>query len=300
VSAFPQINWITQGKDLNDYRPAIGPDGQTAVFERTFVDSGVPTRLYKVTSLDDADPRPLVAVSDPLMQQTRPDWCWEIDRIAFNSDHARKKDKRTGSLTLSIVDRHGDKLVDVPNSEGFLYPQWNKAGTALTVMNKNEKSAQPRPCTSVIDSSGKMLRANVIGNDRAGAAMCGGMPAVNPSNDKLVAYAGQPALGTWNAGKEGALYDENTNYIFLNAESSGLFSSAPMEDGATLTRYSASFHGRAPAWSPDGRYIVFESIRNADTFALFLFDRQGTGYPVQLTDPSHEAHMRSFSRMERD
>ena len=32
---YPKVNWITNGKDWKDYRPAIASDGKTILFERS-------------------------------------------------------------------------------------------------------------------------------------------------------------------------------------------------------------------------------------------------------------------------
>jgi dipeptidyl aminopeptidase/acylaminoacyl peptidase len=58
-----------------------------------------------------------------------------------------------------------------------------------------------------------------------------------------------------------------------------------MEHGASLTTYDPAHQGRAPACSPDGRTIAFESNRSGKGYAIYL-DDLATGAIVQATDPS--------------
>ena len=45
MASFPEINWITEGDNFEDYRPAIGPDGGTVIFERTYFDIYPPANV---------------------------------------------------------------------------------------------------------------------------------------------------------------------------------------------------------------------------------------------------------------
>jgi len=270
MSNYPVVTWITDGTTASDYRPAIAADGKTIVFERSGQKEG--TVLYRLV-IGSGDP-PHRFLPTLNAGQTRPDWCWANGRIAFNV-------AADGSNSVSLVDSDGNHVSPVKNTGGFVYPQWDAAGKRLVVMNQSA-SASPKPCSSVIDTGGGMVHPNVNGKDAAGTPMYGGMPAVSPEDADLIAFAGQPDSPEW--GSSG--YQQSLNYIFVNQAGSSGYSSNPLEPLAPTGKFTPSFQGRAPAWSPDGRYIVFESDRSGG-YALFLFDRRHSNKaPIQLTDPT--------------
>jgi WD40-like Beta Propeller Repeat len=286
MSNFPSINWITAGLAFNDYRPTMGPDGCTAIFERTGLEvlpPGVkPTLLYSMDVYSTSSPRILIESPNAPQVQTRPDWCWKTNMIVFNND------------ILHIVNGDGSRPAPIPGTNGYIYPQWWPDGSQLTVYNTS-KVAVPKPCSSVIAANGSMITVNINGNDADNNPVYGGMPAVNPANPELIAFAGQPEIANWGNDNMGLLYNQFNNYIFLNSVTNNVFSSAPMEPGASVTQFDSQFQGRAPAWSPDGRYIVFESNRVGNAYALYLFDTQNPeNAAVQLTDTAYPCQHAKF------
>jgi hypothetical protein len=269
------------------YRPAVDATGCTVIFERTPA-AGGDTKLYTM-ALGQTSPTPVpflqASVLDAPTIQTRPDVCWKTGRVAFNG-------APSSSATKHVVIAKGDgsAVRHLQGSDGWVYPAWSAHGGALAVMNSSA-SASPKPCTSQVDpSTGAILEANLDGHVGA-VPMFGGMPAVNPTNAIHVAYAGQPDTGNWN-GK--ANYDQDFNYVFVNSGSSGSFSSAPLEPGASTSAFDPHHQGRAPAWSPDARWVVFESNRLGG-YALFLFDTHNpSAAAVQLTATSYGAQHAKF------
>ena len=280
MGSFPDINWITKGENFEDYRPAIGPDGGTVIFERTFFDIYPPVNvtLFRMVSLDDKDPAPFVP--GDVNALTRPDWCWNQNKIAYN-----RAETENDVQTVWQINDDGTNRQEIMGTQFFLYPQWDRDGKTLTVMNKNVDSANPKPCSTVIDLKSETIKyPNADGTDQNGTPLFGGMPAVNPNDPLTIAFAGQPVLANWNPGQKVAKYNQDRNYIFLNSFTNQVFSSSPLEKGASITNFDPKYQGRAPAWSPHGRYIVFESNRadsSKELYALYLFDTQGNGAPPQ-------------------
>ncbi len=284
MSTYPTMNIITSNPDYSDYRPAVGSAGSVVIFERTPMAAGSPTLLYVVDDLSNPDPQPFIS-SDGPGQQTRADWCWQTNQIAFNGVHQ----------TVWTMNGDGSSPAKIDGTAQFNYPAWSQDGSSLTVMNASD-GATPQPSTSQMNTSGTITYQNLNGNDADGNVLFGGMPAVNPNNSLLVAFAGQPNIAAWPPpnppSKSG--YNQSANYIFLNTQSGSTFSSSPLESAAPIDNYDRSYQGRAPAWSPDGRYVVFESNRNGG-YAIFLFDTQNpNNAPVQLTEGSYGSQHAKF------
>jgi Tol biopolymer transport system component len=190
-----------------------------------------------------------------------------------------------------IAEPSGIPIGNVSGSTRWIYPTWSSDGTQLVVMNV---TGENHPHTSLVSLNGTVAQANLNGNDANGRPMYGGFASPRPGNPSLIAYAGQPNAPGWN-GASPAGYDQDRNYVFLNATSGTAFISAPLEPDANITRFDKARQGRAPCWSPDGRYLAFESNRvDGGHYAIFLVNVSAGSNPVQVTDVIHDAQHAKF------
>ena len=265
----PPILFITRDPVASDYRPAVDFSTEQVVFERTPFpnpEGKLDTVLFIVRGLNSGSPSvskllpppPANPSADYPYSQTRPDWSWTARRI---------------------------------------YPIWTSDGKELVVFDGSGDVVKGGPTTALIrPDDGSVVNPNLNGKDANGTPVYGGFAAPKPGGDPAqvqIAYAGQPAIGNWGTGGATPEYNQDQNYVFLGTLRTGAYTSAPLETGASITTYQPAHQGRAPYWSPDGNYIVFESSR-AGGYALYLVNVAKGTPPQQLTDATYWAQHGKF------
>jgi WD40 repeat protein len=271
---------------FDDYRPVVGGFGSLIIFERSAVAAPNDTMLYvtEYNAGQASSPQLFLQGSSLPQSASRPDWCWKgMARVAFSGLAAGSND-----LQIGIVPDSGYDPSWIANTKGMEYPVWFPDAKQLAVMNfAHPIGSEPLPNTTVIDEQG-----HVVASAIAGSSMWAGMPSVSPASPNLIAFAGQPV----GPGK----YDQDMNYIWVIDTNVGPSSLQPLEYGCPSSgKFDVNFQGRAPWWSPDGRWVVFESYRQSPPssthplglYAIWLYDTtQQKGSAVQLTDPAYNAN----------
>jgi Tol biopolymer transport system component len=250
---------------VSDYRCAVNADATAAILERTTFSATGPVGpqlcLLDLTK-EGAEPTFLLPGIDV---STRPDWSWTTGRIAFNY---------TGSVMVGVLPAPGQAATLFGSSTAQMnYPTWFPDGTKLATEDDN---GTPSPNTTTIDASTGAICETAL----EGAGLWGGMPSVNPASPNLIAFAGQPVSGP--------TYNQDQNYIYV-MDTSSSDPPAPLEPGAPASGpFNPNYQGRAPWWSPDGKWVVFESNRPSQyeangLYAIYLYHYGGSKPAMQVT-----------------
>lgn len=247
--------WVTNDPQFNDYRPTFSPDDKTLVFERNTVGNGQ-VRLHKVSASGGAVSFLLSGFGQ---NSTRPDWSVATNRIAFTAENSSVG-------TLWVCNPDGSNLFQVTNSvfsKQLDYPHWFPDGVNLAATDYgNGGLTASKGVVRKIDVDAKTTTPLTdIGTLLAGDS------AVSPDGRWLVLAA---------QGDVKAPYNQDTNNIFV-IDLQATKNTAPiLFDGG---------QGRAPAWSPDGSVILFESNRASASGQYAIFAKRFTGQASDIGGP---------------
>ncbi|MEW9573637.1 TolB family protein [Rhodanobacter sp. Si-c] len=238
-----RIRNVTDDPTGVDYGPHFSPDGRFLIFDRTALIGGRRWTTY-IVPFEGGTPKPLSADAVPV-QQTRTRWSPRGDLIAFTGIGPG------GVAATWLMDRDGSHIrrAPSPKSGSAFYPSWYPDGRHIleTVYDDNTLRS--------VD----LRTGAVVAIDTTPALMVG-MASVSPDG-KWIAAAAQP--------REGRPYDQRANRIWLIGG-----------DGHAHPLLADPHQGRAPAWSPDGTRIVFESSQGSPRpafYAIFMANVDGSG-----------------------
>lgn len=230
----------TDNPALRDYWPAFSPDGKSVLFSRT-PKPGAKWELF-IVPVTGGEAHQLFDSPIPV-SATRASWS-PSGQIAFTGGTIDEKQQ------LWLIDSVGaePKHVQIQGLSNYVfYPSWYSDGQQLVV----------------IDGGNRVLQKVDLKHNRAvaltdPAKFMVGMPSVSP-NGEYVAFAGQE--------NRGGNYDQTKNSICI------------IEDGTSRTVETDPKQGRTPNWSPDGRWIAFESNRGSPdgrSYAIFIMEKDGS------------------------
>jgi hypothetical protein len=149
----------------------------------------------------------------------------------------------------------------------------------------------PSPRTTKIDPSSGAVITQVMGSP----LVWGGMPTVDFRDSARIAFAGQ-----WIGSQ--TVYNQDRNYIWLIDASWQIEHCVapvrPLDPQANAKgAFRPEFQGRAPWFSPDGKWVAFESAHadpKNEFYTIFIQSAQGDGPARQVTDIKWNANHAKF------
>lgn len=250
---------ISKGREARDKVPRFAADGRSVVFSR----GGV---LYLASVVENTQISRLTPTGFSGLA-SRPDWSQATNQIAFTATEG-------GTATLWQIRPDGSYLKRLTKPKASVrdyYPAWNARGTELIFVRfvYSVKDGQS------VDRLGALqrliLESGQVTPLTDPAAVQAGMPAVSPDGSKI-AFAGQRNVGQ--------PYSNEANRILILGD-----------DGL---RELDGQQGRTPDWSPDGKWIAFESNRDGD-YAIYIARASVGGTVVRLTPDSIDAYHPDWS-----
>jgi Tol biopolymer transport system component len=269
------FRYVTHEPATVDYWPRWSPDGSTILFSRCDITTGCAGgattgywRLYTVPAKGGTASE-FLAIAD--VSATRSNWLWNTDSsiatpIAFTGVHH----SGMGESGIYVIGADGSGLMRLPTSAGIPngYPTWMPDGSAVAVEGSTMSS--PNPFLDLVGvPDGDELEVQTDPDQ-----IWTGQGAIS-RDGVMLAFAGQAPVA-------GSMYDDDFNQIWIqnlippntdpNNFDTGLHQLDPLQ-------------GRTPDWSPNDRFLTFESRRGClnGNYAIFI-EASSTGEATQVTD----------------
>ncbi len=265
-SSYPEMRILTTESFYIDGRPAFSPDGSLVLFERSAPPSYAQTSFYVINTTG-GRAVPLVPKNLPTgLSFTRPDWSWNRSSypIIFsgNLPATQQASVQWNIYVLDLSTRTIECVLPgvASMNQIYSYPSWYPDGVHASITNYYWVRPNPLPDLNKLDVQDGSLTALTDPG-----AIWPGMSSVAQLaqfDDPPIAFAGMTPQSANNG-----VYNQDENQIWLRLP------------GGQLQQVQ-TLQARAPWWSPDGRFLAFESNRMSRSYQIFL---QNPYEPAEFT-----------------
>jgi Tol biopolymer transport system component len=224
-----------------------------------------------IISATGGKPRTLLAGTDALVP-SRADWSWSPSTIAFGGAGGKRS-------TIWLIESDGSNLRQLTNTGGLthsIYPSWYEDLQSIVALDSGDPKFMAL-WRFTVDGSAAPVKLTSTDD------FCAGRPTAAPGNASApVAFAGT----------RGAFNQQSNQIWIVRPPSLGAEQLNPQQ-------------GRSPNWSPDGKWILFESNRLTGlngNYQLFIAAAPEPGAPamepVAVTDPAIFVQHGEWSRQQ--
>jgi len=264
-----------------DYWPRFSPDGKTVLFSRCEISSGCggasTSGYWELWTVPERGGRAKSFIAIDGVSATRSNWLWNTSSsittpIAFTG---MPTGPGGGHLWLSDSGGEAPFAIDTPADVVPGYPSWLPDGSAVTVNGQPKSSSAPFISLVSVPDGAEIAQLTSIDTIWTGES------AVS-RDGTLIAFAGQlPVTGNQ--------YSDANNQVWIESIDPTLPQAGDSFD-PNLHQLDG-LQGRTPDWSPNDRFLIFESTRGClnGNYAIFIEASVG-GRALQVTDCGLDAN----------
>ncbi|HYL59120.1 MAG TPA: hypothetical protein VEU51_09625 [Candidatus Acidoferrales bacterium] len=258
-----------------DYWPRWSPDGNAILFSRCAISTGCAggavTGFWELFTVPANGGKATKFLGIDDVSATRSNWLWTSDPsitapIAFTGVHFSDG----GMSGIYVVGIDGSAPTRLPTAASIPngYPSWLPDGSGVSV--EGQAGGSSGPFIDLVSVPGGMKLQTQTSTDQIWT----GQSAISRSGTEL-AFAGQPPVA-------GSQYDDDQNQIWLQNLIPPNTNPADFDTGL---HQLDPLQARTPDWSPNDRFLSFESRRGClnGNYAIFI-EASSTGKALQVTD----------------